>query len=110
MKVAISPEDLTSTDLRPFNEVWLASPPAPLSVESTVEELCLWRGEQLFTHDMLSEGTHGQNVTRIWLIIEDVNDRTCVYQAEKQVKQRLTEQGMHGEFYPAEQVDTHGAT
>jgi hypothetical protein len=108
MKPTISMAELMTTDFRPFNEIWLASPEAPLSVERWVNELCLWRGEQLFTHDMLSEGTHGQNVARIWLIIDDVDDRACVSRAEAQVRQQLAEQSLEGEFYPAEKTDTYG--
>jgi hypothetical protein len=106
MKTLITPADLAGTDLGAYNEIWL-TPSSELPQQGpSDDQLCLWRANELFTHDMLSEGTHGQNVTRVWLIAENIDDDAAVLQIEEAVRARLTELNLDGEFYPAERSDT----
>ncbi|RMW29243.1 hypothetical protein ALO95_02148 [Pseudomonas syringae pv. antirrhini] len=98
MDKTITIDQLATTDLRSINEIWLGG---------THTELCLWRGEQIFTHDMLSEGTHDQNVRRLCLQLVDPDDQAAVASVEVIVRERLEKMGSEGEFYPAENVDTH---
>lgn len=107
MSTVISIEQLATVDLRMINEIWLSSSPAPQENDPLQPKLCLWRGEQLFTHDMMSEGTHGQNVNRLWLSVDDIEDQPLIRSVEAAVRQRLAQMDMQGEFYPAEQADTH---
>ena len=64
----------------------------------THTQLCLWRGEQVFTHEMLSEGTHDQNVRRLCLQLVDPDDRDAVARVEAIARERLEEMGKQGEF------------
>lgn len=98
MDKTITVDQLTDTDLDAINEVWLGS---------THTELCLWRGERVFTHEMLSEGTHDQNVRRLCVQLVDPDDQAAVASVEKVLRDRLAQAGRDGEFYPAENVDTH---
>lgn len=107
MSTVISTEQLATVDLRMINEIWLSSSEAPQANDPQQANLCLWRGEQLFTHDMMSEGTHGQNVNRLWLSVGDIEDQTVIRSIEDAVRQRLSQMDMQGEFYPAQQTDTH---
>jgi hypothetical protein len=107
MSTFISLEQLATADLRMINEIWLMPAQAPPQNGPPQASLCLWRGEQLFTHDMMSEGTHGQNVNRLCLPVDDIEDQAIVRAIEQRVRQRLTQMDMQGEFYPAEQADTH---
>lgn len=98
MDKTITVDQLATTDLRSFNEIWLYGPHA---------QLCLWRAEQVFTHEMLSEGTHDQNVQRLCLQPVDLNDQAAVASVEVVARERLEKMERKGEFYPAEEVNTH---
>lgn len=98
MDKTITVDQLATTDLGSFNEIWLYGPHA---------QLCLWRAEQVFTHEMLSEGTHDQNVQRLCLQSVDLDDQTAVASVEVVARERLEKMGREGEFYPAEEVNTH---
>ncbi len=106
MKTVITLDELAEADLRPYKEIWLTSAEA-LEGGHREDELCLWRSDQTFTHDMLSEGTHDQNVTGVWLVVDDIDDPSEVLPIEDDVRQRLQTLGLTGEFYPAEQGDEH---
>ncbi len=108
MKTVITLEELAEADLRPYKEIWLTSPEA-LEGGHNEDELCLWRSDQTFTHDMLSEGTHDQNVTGVWLVVDDIDDPDQVLFIEDEVRLRLQTLGLKGEFYPAERGDGHAA-
>ncbi|WP_460143064.1 hypothetical protein [Pseudomonas sp. S3_B08] len=97
MDKTITVDQLATTDLESINEIWLGG---------THTQLCLWRGEQVFTHEMLSEGTHDQNVRRLCLQLVDPDDRDAVARVEAVARERLEEMGKQGEFYPAEEADT----
>jgi len=83
MDKTITVDQLATADLGSINEIWLGE---------THTQLCLWRGEQVFTHEMMSEGTH---------------DQAAVASIESIVRERLKKMGKEGEFYPAEEADTH---
>ncbi|WP_268800500.1 hypothetical protein [Pseudomonas huanghezhanensis] len=109
MKTLISLKELADADLKTFNEIWLSSAASLSEHGPSEDQLCLWRANQLFTHDMLSEGTHGQNVSRVWLVPDDIDAPANVMEIEQAVRARLAELEMEGEFYPAEQADTHNS-
>jgi hypothetical protein len=98
MDKKITVEQLATTDLGSINEIWLGG---------AQNQLCLWRGEQVFTHEMLSEGTHDQNVRRLCLEQVDPDDQPAVASVEVIVRERLEEMDKQGEFYPGEETDTH---
>ncbi|MCD5974957.1 hypothetical protein ALP94_02542 [Pseudomonas savastanoi pv. glycinea] len=98
MDKMITADQLATTDLRTINEIWLSG--------ST--ELCLWRAEQVFTHDMLSEGTHDQNTSRLVVKMGDTEDQPTVSDIEATVRELLKNMGMEGHFFPAEQANTRG--
>lgn len=98
MDKTITVDQLATTDLGSINEIWLGG---------THTQLCLWRGKQVFTHEMLSEGTHDQNARRLCLQLVDPDDKAAVANVETIVRKRLEEMGREGEFYPAEKADTH---
>ena len=98
MDKAITVDQLPTTDLGSINEIWLGG---------THTQLCLWRAEQVFTHEMLSEGTHDQNVRRLCLQLVDPDDQAAVASVELIVRERLKVIGKEGEFYPAGEADTH---
>lgn len=91
-------DQLATTDLRSINEIWLGG---------THTQLCLWRGEQVFTHEMMSEGTHDQNVRRLCVKVVNPGDHAAMANVELMVRERLEKMGKEGEFYPAEETDTH---
>ncbi|KQM50716.1 hypothetical protein ASE80_07160 [Pseudomonas sp. Leaf15] len=98
MDKTIRLDQLAATDLGSINEIWLGG---------THTQLCLWRGEQVFTHEMMSEGTHDQNVQRLCLQLVNADDQAAVAHVEAMVRERLKKTGKEGVFYPAEQADTH---
>lgn len=107
MKTVITQQEIADADLRPYKEIWLTSKLALTESGHTEGELCLWRAEEAFTHDMMSEGTHDQNLKRIWLSVDDLDDQKQVLEIENRVRQRLVEQDLNGEFYPAEVGEGH---
>ncbi|WP_439865037.1 hypothetical protein [Pseudomonas antarctica] len=98
MDTTITVDLLATADLGSINEIWLGG---------THTELCLWRGEHVFTHEMVSEGTHDQNVRRLCVQLVNPDDQAAVASVEQIVRERLKELGKEGEFYPAEEADTH---
>ncbi|MFJ3487381.1 hypothetical protein ACIPL1_28760 [Pseudomonas sp. NPDC090202] len=102
MKTVITLQELAEADLRPYSEIWLTSAEALAESGHSEDELCLWRSSQYFTHDMLSEGTHEQNVAGVWLVVDDIDDPEQVLEMEADVRQRLQTLGLKGEFYPAD--------
>ena len=97
MDKIITVDQLATTDLRAINEIWLGGS----------GERCLWRGEQVFTHDMLSEGTHDQNTRRLQVKLDNLEDIAAIADIEAKVRDALQKMGMEGDFYPAERVGTH---
>jgi hypothetical protein len=87
MDKTITVDQLATTDLRSINEIWLGG---------THAQLCLWRGEQVFTHEMMSEGTHDQNVQRLCLQLVNPDDQTAVASVEVIVRERLKKNGEGG--------------
>lgn len=98
MDKTITVDQLDTTDLGSINEIWLGD---------THTQLCLWRGEQVFTHEMMSEGTHDQNVRRLRVQWVNPDDQAAVARVEIMVRERLKKSGKAGEFYPAEEADSH---
>ncbi|MBN2991088.1 hypothetical protein JWR97_06320 [Pseudomonas cedrina subsp. fulgida] len=98
MDKTITVDQLATTDLGSINEIWLGG---------THAQLCLWRGEHVFTHEMMSEGTHDQNVRRLWVQWVNPEDPAAVANVEMIVRERLATLGKEGEFYPAEAADSH---
>lgn len=98
MDKTITLDQLATTDLRSINEIWLGG---------THTQLCLWRGEQVFTHEMMSEGTHDQNVRRLCVEVVNPGDHAAVVNVELMLRERLEKMEKEGEFYPAEETDTH---
>lgn len=91
MDKTITVDKLTTTDLESINEIWLGG---------THTQLCLWRGEQAFTHEMMSEGTHDQNIRRLCLQLVDPDDQAAVASVEAIVRERLKEMGRRASFIP----------
>jgi hypothetical protein len=104
MNVIINTTDIARTDLRSASEIWVADLKAELDLDTTEAGLCLWRGEPVVTHDMLSEGTHEQNLRRLWLHVADIGASAEIKPIEEALRERLTAQGLQGEFYPAQQA------
>jgi hypothetical protein len=109
MKTVITPEELFEADLRPYNEIWLASIQALAESGHSEDQLCLWRSNIVPSHEMLSEGSHGQNVSSVWLALDNIDDADQVLDMEELVRGRLESLGLKGEFYPAERGDTHSS-
>jgi hypothetical protein len=102
MKTVITLQELAEADLRPYKEVWLTSAQALAESGHNEDELCLWRSNEALTHDMMSEGTHDQNLSGVWLVVDDIDDPEEVLDVENNVRQRLFDLGLKGEFYPAQ--------
>ena len=98
MDKTITVDQLATIDLRSINEIWLGE---------THTQLCLWRGEQVFTREMMSEGTHDQNVRRLCVKVVNPEDQAALANVELMVREWLEKMGREGEFYPAEEADTH---
>lgn len=109
MKTVITLPELGEADLRPYKEIWLMSTLALTQPGHPEDELCLWRASETFSHDMLSEGTHDQNVKGLWLVVDDIDDPEQVMDVENDVRERLLALRLEGEFYPAEVGDSHAS-
>jgi len=56
---------------------------------------------------MMSEGTHDQNVRRLCVKVVNSDVQAAGANVELMVRERLKKMGKEGEFYPAEEADTH---
>lgn len=109
MKVTIKAADIARTDFSSASEIWIDGPDTAPDAGDTAEGLCLWRGQPVVTHDMLSEGTHEQNVRRIWLTFAGAMGRSDLLVIEQMLRERLAAQQLEGEFYPAHHADSLAA-
>jgi hypothetical protein len=107
MKAVITPRELLEADLRTYNEIWVSSAQALAKSGHSEDQLCLWRHEVVPSHDMLSEGSHGQNVNSLWLALDNIKDPHQIMDVENLVRERVDALGLKGEFYPAELKDSH---
>jgi len=105
MNIAIDEAHINTADLRGATELWLVPPEADPQASTHPDGQCLWRGGPVASHDMLSEGTHEQNVRRVWLRVANPKDHTTGERMRPLVEQRLLEQGLEGEFYPADLME-----
>ena len=101
MDIVITPENIETTNFRSATEIWLARPDASGALDRTDPGTCLWRGRPVVSHDMLSEGTHDQNVRRVWLLTPHIDDLANL---QSRLAARLDAQDMAGEFHPADQT------
>lgn len=67
-------------------EIWLAEP-----------QCCLWRATQVPSHEMMSEGTHEQNLRRIYVRSGPMANNADI---ERALRRRVHESGREGEFVP----------
>jgi len=107
MNIVIAPHDIDQTDLRGTSEIWLTEDTTALEDARGHGKLCLWRAEPVVSHDMLSEGTHEQNLRKIWLMLDSLEDADVVRELERKVREQLARRHLDGEFYPAEVRETH---
>ena len=56
---------------------------------------------------MMSEGAHDQNVRRLCVEVVNPGDHAAVVNVELMLRERLEKMEKEGEFYPAEETDTH---
>lgn len=56
---------------------------------------------------MMSEGTHDQNIRGLCVKVVNPDDQAALANVELMVRERLEKMGKEGEFYPAEEADTH---
>lgn len=104
MNKVITLQELNEADLRFYKEIWLTSAQA-LADDHKEAQLCLWRSTEAPTHDMLSEGTHDQNLESVWLVVDDIHDQQQVLEIKNHVQQRVLHLRLEGEFSPAEVDD-----
>ncbi|MFF7708521.1 hypothetical protein [Pseudomonas sp. NPDC007930] len=102
MDILLNEHELPSADLRGTLELWVTGPEGPRQPLTEAGQFCLWRGRPVVSHDMLSEGTHEQNLRRLWVRLAEPERAQRVAWAEAQVRQRVLAQGLEGEFYPSE--------
>lgn len=100
MDVILTETELPAADLRGALELWVTGLDGPRQPLTEAGQFCLWRGRPVVSHDMLSEGTHEQNLRRLWVRLAQPDDAGRRAWAEAQVRQRMAEQGLEGEFYP----------
>lgn len=102
MNITIDERNISTLDLRGTVELWLVAPGAHPEADDEPQGLCLWRGRPVVSHEMLSEGTHEQNVRRVWLQVADHQAQATAERLRPAVEQRLREQQLEGEFFPTE--------
>jgi hypothetical protein len=102
MNISIDETNISTLDLRGAVELWLVAPGASPEASDEPEGLCLWRGRPVVSHEMLSEGTHEQNVRRVWLQVADPQVPATAARLRPAIEQRLLEQQLEGEFFPTE--------
>jgi len=102
MNIAIDEAHINTADLRGAVELWLVPPQADPQASTHPAGVCLWRGRPVVSHDMLSEGTHEQNVRRVWLRVDQPEAAETAARIRPALEQRLREQGVEGEFFPAD--------
>ncbi len=102
MNTFVSLEHLDETDLHDFHEVWLTTSETWPQDPSTAERRCLWRAERELTRDVAIDDAYFQNLPRLWLLVDDLNDSAAVSGIEHALTTRLDQLQLAGEFHPGE--------
>jgi hypothetical protein len=95
-------EKLKEFDLQDYHEVWLTTSERWPQDPETAERMCLWRVDRELTTDVEIDDLYFQNLPRLWLVVDSLNDQTAVNGVEQALTTRLNELDLTGEFHPPE--------
>jgi len=101
-------EKLEETNLHDFYEVWLTTSETWPQDPHTSQRECIWRMERDLTDDVEIDDPFFQNLPRLWLLVDDLNDAQAVETVERALTQRLGELAVKGEFHPDEKQKVPG--
>jgi hypothetical protein len=92
-------EKLKEFDLQDYHEVWLTTSERWPQDPETAERMCLWRVDRELTTDVEIDDLYFQNLPRLWLVVDSLNDQTAVNGVEQALTTRLNELDLTGEFH-----------
>jgi hypothetical protein len=95
-------EKLETIDLQDYHEVWLTTSERWPQDPETSERMCLWRGKRELTQDVEIDDLYFQNLPRLWVVVDRLDDETAVNHVEQAVIARSNELALPGEFHPEE--------
>jgi len=95
-------EKLEKIDIENYHEVWLTTSERWPQDPETAERMCLWRVDRELTTDVEIDDVYFQNLPRLWVVVDSLNDRAAVNGVEQALTTRLNELDLSGEFRPAE--------
>lgn len=102
MNTFVPLEKLETIDLQDYHEVWLTTSERWPQDPETSERMCLWRGKRELTQDVEIDDLYFQNLPRLWVVVDRLDDETAVNHVEQAVIARSNELALSGEFHPEE--------
>ncbi|HXR00677.1 MAG TPA: hypothetical protein VN798_09825 [Pseudomonas sp.] len=95
-------EKLDDINLEDYFEVWLTNSERwPQDPEIDKRE-CLWRSRRVLTGDVEIDAAFFQNLAKLWLKVDDLQDKAAVKIIEDALIARLGELQIAGDFFPGE--------
>jgi hypothetical protein len=101
MNTFIPLEKLADTDLRDFQEIWLTSQETHPQDPSLEHSECVWRVNRVLTQDVSIDNEYFQDLPCLWLRVDSLSDKQAIEHVEQALRNRLDEQYLSGEFFPA---------
>lgn len=105
MNTFIPVEKLETINLHDYHEVWLTTK-EEWPQDPQTERECLWRADRELTTDVEIDEVYFQNLPRLWLQINDLNDGEATADIKNVLVARLKALGVEGEFFPGESRQT----
>lgn len=95
-------EKMDRDELKDFYEIWLTTSETWPQDPERSERECLWRADRELTQDVEIDAAYFQNLPRLWLVVEDLNDLDAVGGIENKLGKHFQELDVKGEFRPIE--------
>jgi len=89
-------------DLQDYHEVWLTTSERWPQDPETSERMCLWRANRGWTDDVKIDEDFFQNLPRLWVVVDSLNDGAAIQRVEQAVTERTNKLAVPGEFRPEE--------
>ena len=71
-------EKMDRDELKDFYEIWLTTSETWPQDPERSERECLWRADRELTQDVEIDEAYFQNLPRLWLVVDDLNDLDAV--------------------------------
>lgn len=95
-------EKMGRDELKDFYEIWLTTSETWPQDPAISQRECLWRADRELTQDVEIDEAFFQNLPRLWLVVDDLNDTSAIRKIEDELGSHFNELAVKGEFRPVD--------